>query len=224
MDDHPIRAYRRLLLDLLAAGDDEGKILAVKVELPAVYAAHRFHYGSDYRMRQEIEARLLAGESFQEIASKLCADPKAIEYYNQIFFDVCDALDHSDWVTLTIRGRTRYDEASGCTRADVERGYVMRLFGYCGGARVVDSLVNPLGETKVPENSEEIHAWAVAAVTQIVQTAGTAAAVTIELTDKNKMRFIRLARRLADMRKTESGPSDVVINKHIQAALEWFKK
>src|SRR3954451_23698951 len=68
-DDHPIRAYRRMLLELLAAGNDEQKLDIAKTERPAVYAAHRYHYSADFQARQEIEARLLTRESLEEIAS-----------------------------------------------------------------------------------------------------------------------------------------------------------
>src|SRR4051794_25022874 len=91
-DDHPIRAYRRLLLELLAAGDNEVKLTAVREERPAVHEAHRYHYSPDFRWRQEIEARLLTRESLENIAFKLGANPKAVEYYASLFFDVRDAL------------------------------------------------------------------------------------------------------------------------------------
>jgi hypothetical protein len=223
-DDHPIRVYCRMLRELNAAGDDEEKLIAVREELPAVYEAHRYHYSPDYRTRQEIEARLLTRESFAEIASKLGADPKAIEYYASIFFDVRDALDHRDWVSLMIRSRMRYDEESGCSRAQAEHGYVMRLFAYFGGPLVLDTLMNPFGETKPPENAAEFRAWSEEAVTQIVRAMGTVAAATIEVTCKNTMQLMRLAQRLNRGRKTDSGSGDDVLNKHIEATLAWFEK
>jgi hypothetical protein len=223
-DDHPIRVYRRLLLGLLAAGDDEVKLAAVREGLPAVYDAHRYHYSPEFGKRQEIEARLLAREPLQEIACKLAADPKAIEYYALLFFDVRDALDHRGWASLMIRSRTRYDEEGGCSRAEAERGYVMRLFGYFGGPLVIDALVNPLGQITPPENAEEIRAWSEETVTQIVRAMGTEAAVTIEATAKNNMQLIRLALRQIHGRKTELGPSDDVLNKRIEATLACFEK
>jgi hypothetical protein len=111
-DDHSIRAYRRLLLELLASGDDAEKLDAVKQQFPAVYEAHRYHYSPDFQQRQEIEARLLARESLEAIASKLAAVPRAIEYYASTFFDVRDALDHRTWVSVMMRIRMRYDEES----------------------------------------------------------------------------------------------------------------
>jgi hypothetical protein len=223
-DDHPIRVYRRMLLELLAAGDDEDKLNAVQVEQPAVYEAHRYHYSPDFRPRQEIEARLLTRESLEETASKLGADPQAIEYYASIFFDVRDALDHSSWVSLMIRSRMRYDQESGCSRAEAERGYVMRLFAGFGGPLVLDALMNPLGETKPPENAEEIRAWSEESVTRIVRAMGTAAAATIEITGKKELQLIRLAQRLIRGRKTELGPGDDDLNKRIEATLTWFEK
>jgi hypothetical protein len=221
-DDHPIRAYRRMLHELLAAGEGEEKLAAVREEFPAVYEAHRYHYSPEFRKRQEIEARLLTRASLEEIAFKLGGDPKAIEYFASLFFDVRDALDHRDWVVLMIRRRMRYDEDSGCSRAEAERGYVMRLFGYFGGPLVLDSLMNPLGEKKPPENAEEIRAWCEKSVIQIVHAVGTAAAASIEVTGKNNMQLIRLAQRLIRRRNTELRAGDDDLNKRIEATLSWF--
>src|SRR4051794_35604225 len=151
--------YRRMLLELLAAGDGEERLTAVRNEFAAVYEAHGYHYSPEFRKRQEIEARLLSRASFEEIAFKFGGNPKAIEYFASLFFDVRDALDHRAWVVLMIRRRMRYDEESGCSRAEAERGHVLRLFGYFGGPLVLDSLMNPLGEKKPPENAEQIRAW-----------------------------------------------------------------
>ena len=93
VDDHPIRVYRRMLLQCVAAGDDEEKLEAARREYPPLYEAHRYHYSPDFRRRQEIEcdadARLAGRHRFQ-----FGADAKAIEYYASLFFDVRDALDY----------------------------------------------------------------------------------------------------------------------------------
>jgi hypothetical protein len=224
VDDHPIRAYRRMLLQLLAAGDDEERLEAARGERPALYEAHGYHYSPDFRLRQEIEARLLTRDSLEDIASKFGADAKAIEYYASLFFDVRDALDYRDWVSVMIRSRMRYDRESGCSLAEAEHGYVMRLFAYFGGRRVLDALMNPLGEIKLPENPEEIRAWCDEAVTRIVRTRGTAAAATLEVTSKNTMQLLRLARRRSRGRNSESAPSDDDSNKRIEAALASIDK
>ena len=224
-DDHPIRAYRRLLLELLAAGDDEEKLNAVKKERPAVYEAHRYHYSPECRKRQEIEARLLTRESLEEIASKLGADPKAIEYYASLFFDVRDALDHRSWVSLMIRSRMRYDEESGCSRAEAERGYVMRLFGYFGGPLVLDALMNPLGETKPPrERRGDPSLVRRGSDTNRSRHWEQRQPRPLRLQARTALQLIRLAQRQIRGRKTESGPGDDVLNKRIEATLAWFEK
>jgi hypothetical protein len=223
MDDHFIRAYLRLL-ELLAASDDEDTLQAVNKQLPAVYEAHRYHYSADFRKRQEIEARLLTSESLDDIASKLAADPKAIEYYAALFFDVRDALDLRDWVSMMIRIRIRYDEESGCSRAEAARGYVTRMFAFFGGPLVLDALLIPFIGTEPPENTQEVRAWSEQALTQIVRTAGAAAAATIEVTGRNEMQFIRMAQRLARGRNIESGPGNDALIKGIQAAVAWFEE
>ena len=123
-----------------------------------------------------------------------------------------------------MRSRMRYDEECGCSRAEAEHGYVLRLFGYFGGPLVLDALLNPLGAIKPPHSAEAIGAWSEETVTQIVRARGTAAAATLEITGQNTMQLIRLAQRQVRGRKSELGSGDDVLNKHFEAALAWFDK
>ncbi len=103
-DDHNIRVYRWVLLELAAAGENDERRDAVFRQYPAVGQAHLLHYSADIENRQVLEARLLTTESFPEIAHRFATEPATIKYYEQIFFHVRDRLKHGDWIRKVIRG------------------------------------------------------------------------------------------------------------------------
>ena len=84
-DDHYVRAYRRILLSLVAAGNDEAVRYAVIQEKPYVYQAHTLHFHPDRHLQQVLQARLLTNESLAEIATRFATEPLTIEFYERFF-------------------------------------------------------------------------------------------------------------------------------------------
>src|SRR3954447_17001009 len=123
LDDHYVRAYRRLTMKFRAAGDNEAKRDAVFLEYPDVCQAHLLHYSPDFERRQILEARLLTNESYEEIANRYATSAKVIEYYEKLFFHVRDRLDSSGWIHKVIQGprNDRCDNKTGVITDD-ERG------------------------------------------------------------------------------------------------------
>ena len=68
-----------------------GKVDKPRRPAPGDYVieqAYRLHAAPDALQRCEIEARLLAGESFEQIAEKCNSTPEVIEAFHALFFDV----------------------------------------------------------------------------------------------------------------------------------------
>ena len=151
-DDHYVRAYYRIMLDLAAAGDDAEKLDQVFRQYPAVCHAHRLHYSADLERRQILEARLLTSETFAEIAVRLATEPSVIEYYERLFFNIRDRLQSSGWIILAGIGRR-----SGSP--DDQRGYVYRLFAYFGGPLVLDAVISGMESTEIPRQAEDVPSW-----------------------------------------------------------------
>jgi hypothetical protein len=192
-DDHPIRAYRLLLLGLTNAGEDIEEQENVIREYPDVCQAHFFYYTPDFTTRQEIEARLLTQESYAEIGRRFATTPKTIEYYEQIFFNVRDRLKLSSWVSKIIRNGLRDEQQWGCSLATAQRGYTLRLFGYAGGPLALDAILN------TPMNSSgragDLKAWCKDTLESFIMSAAAAAVINLELTQKNMLQLIKLALR-----------------------------
>jgi hypothetical protein len=192
------------LIELATAGTNEERQEAVCQQHASVYEAHRFHYSANVARRQELEAHLLTGEPYAAIAKKMAADPKAIEYYSQIFFDVRDRLEASGWIYPIIRHQRRDEQYWGYSAADAERGYVLRLFAYGGGPHVLDALLESMKFVEKPQHSGDVRQWCDDVFSRLLQTTAAAAAATLDPTDKNKYQLISAALSLANRKTHQS--------------------
>jgi hypothetical protein len=82
-----------------------------------------------------VEARLLAGEVFDQIAVKCHSAPEVVEAYHAAFFQVRDRLA-TDYIANVVIGPKR---RSGLTGGDID--VLLKIFGYGGGPLVLDAAV-----------------------------------------------------------------------------------
>ena len=198
-DDHNIHAYRRVLLELAAAGEDGERREAVFREYPAVCQAHLPHYSADVESRQVLEARLLTTESFDQIAARLATEPAAVKYYEQIFFSVRDRFEHRDWIRKVIRGPAIAGRGIKSTRSSSAlRGYVLRLFAYHGGPLALEAVINGMATTTIPQRAKDLAGWFKNSLDQLVRTTATAATTMLEMNQKNMMQIIKLAQHASE--------------------------
>jgi hypothetical protein len=93
----------------------------------------------------EVQARLLARQSFEDIAQRTIVPAEVIEAFEALFFNVRDRLDARDWITAQAIGWWRFDPATGRDAATVLRG-----FAYHGGPVVLDAVAPYLLGTATP--------------------------------------------------------------------------
>jgi len=194
VDCHAIRVYRRILLELAAARNDEDAVDKLEHESPDICYAHALHYSADAEPRQILEARLLTSESLDLIAKRMGTSTKAIEYYEALFFNVRDRLDSDDWIRSVIRGNFHKAERNASNGMDVEqRGYAMRLFAYYGGPLVLDAVIQGLSQAKMPNGVNGVAPWFEDVLDQLVRTSAAVAAATVSIDRKSMMRLLTLA-------------------------------
>jgi hypothetical protein len=137
--------------------------------------AYRLYRRRTSFRRWEVEARLLAGESFDQVAAKCDSRAAIIEAYHSVFFDVQNRLGGAiDYIAVTVIGPRRL---SGLNAADVD--ILLKLFGYGGGPLVLDGLVRyyrrPLA---IPERWDGLDAAALAEVRSRLLIQGAILALT----------------------------------------------
>lgn len=195
-DDHNVRVYLRVLLELAAAGEDEDRRDAVFREYPAVCQAHLLHYSADVESRQVIEARLLTSESFAEIAGRMATEPATVAYYERIFFNVRDRFQNSDWIRKVIRGPSIAGRGiKNSQSSSALRGYVLRLFAFHGGPLALDAVINGMLTTTAPQRTKDLEGWFTDALGQMVRITAAAASSTLEMNQANMMQIVKLALR-----------------------------
>lgn len=101
--------------------------------------------------RWGIEARILAGESDEEIADRVGTTPSIIAAYNNVFFDVREKLHNTDYISNVVM-------ADAVTRGLQERQYdlLWKLLGYKGGTHVLNAVISKSSAITRPETPEEV--------------------------------------------------------------------
>ncbi len=87
--------------------------------------------------RWEIEARLLADDTPENIGRRLCIDPRAVMAYEALFFNVSDRLHHQGWIVHSVMGTSIH---AGLNERQFD--LLWKLYGFFGGPHVLDALIN----------------------------------------------------------------------------------
>ena len=133
-DDEPTgRAVH--YLRALGSCHTERRLEGLARSRPDVHAARLLHEGSASTV-VEIQARLLARQTPEEIAAITGLPVEVIVAYESLFFNVTDKLHARDWVSAEAIGWWRFDPATGRNAASVLKG-----FAYHGGLVLLEALL-----------------------------------------------------------------------------------
>jgi len=132
-DDAWVIRSRQFLKAQRRVGHDVAGHRVAREDLP-VLGALSLKQG-ETRRRWEVEARLLAGQNDDEIATRIGVQPSDVTAYEALYFAVRDSLKASDWITFVAIG-TRLDETSS---DDLET--VWKSFGFHFGPLALDTLI-----------------------------------------------------------------------------------
>ncbi len=100
---------------------------------PEVLGAYNLRQGNPHDS-SEIEARLLAGQSDEEIGDRIGVPPAVIDLYEQLFYEVRHRLGCPDWIMATAIGPRLYE---GFDSGDHE--VIGKLLAYLRGPHVLDA-------------------------------------------------------------------------------------
>jgi hypothetical protein len=113
--------------------------------MPDIGGAVAIHEGEP-TTRWAIEARLLAGEPIEAIASKTALTPRAVATFEALFFNVSDRRANAGYLIHIAVGLYP-------TPREPDLGLVWRLFGLLGCPVVLDALIN--GDYGSPDRPED---------------------------------------------------------------------
>lgn len=132
-DDDLTQQCLRYLYDRRACPDAAARRQLARRH-PAVAAAHRFFVRATPRQRAELEARLLAGQSDEQIAPRCGLPAAAVSAYHDLFFDVRDDLEADGYIYGLIVGLEVDAKLS-----EQDEGVLLKLLGYAHGPAMIDA-------------------------------------------------------------------------------------
>ena len=116
--------------------DSESDQRRVRQLWPTISMAHEIAHQNNPR-RWELEARILAQQSDEEIATRLGLPPEAIGMYEQLFFSVRHCLGSYMYIAEQTIGSGRWNGFG-----DHELGRLWMACGYYGNAVVLEALID----------------------------------------------------------------------------------
>lgn len=116
-----------------------------------LFWAHSIWSDEKAPTRWGIEARILAGESDDEIAEKLGTNPEIVGAYANTFFDVREKLRHPDYIINVVL-------SDAVTRGLQERHYdlLWKLLGYKGGPHVLNAVIQKFADIARPDGTDGV--------------------------------------------------------------------
>jgi hypothetical protein len=177
--------------------------------MPVLAAAHRLRDDPDPAARDALEARILANEPAADIAAKAAVDPAVVAGFERVFFDVRGRLGCRDFVLTRVVGPP--------PGGGPAHGFVVKLFGYLGGPRVVDAILGGRPADPRPASDADVDAFLAADGAAALRRWFAAAARTGDL-----QTAARAAAAIARAGRRDGDPDGAVqaeLVKHVEAML-----
>lgn len=168
-DDQYIRIGKAFYAALKKCADEEGR-QKLYWDQPHLYHASQIHDRAvlEPEIAGFIECRVLAAQSPEEIAQAVGCSPETVVWYERLFFDVRDRLEHRDWVTkhVFMASYRRHSSTFARQNADSEHlilarpflDATLKLFAYFGGRHVLELLITGFKTTPIPQ-PDELGRW-----------------------------------------------------------------
>jgi hypothetical protein len=146
-----IRRALRTKRHIERAAGRQDALYAAMLRDREMFWAHAIWAEDKNQTRWALEARVLAGESDEEIAEKLGSEPGIVNAFINVFFDVRPKLRHLDYVQTVIMGEA-------VTRGVQERHYdlLWKMMGLQGGPHVLDAVISRGPAVAKPTSADEV--------------------------------------------------------------------
>lgn len=135
VDDGQTVLAKRFQTELDRVRDDlDESRLAEKY--PGLYNAMRIFRREDMDTRWSLEARVLGRQDVEGIAHRCRTTPEVVRWYEALFFDVRNELEHSDYIVNVVMSRSVHMGVA-------ERNYdlIWKLYAYAHGHIILNSQV-----------------------------------------------------------------------------------
>jgi hypothetical protein len=227
-DDVWIRDYKKFLF---AWRKDEGSRDKLLHDNPGMFFAYLLHdkMHVEPELRLMIEARLLAGQSAEDIAHEAKTIPETVKYYEKLFFNVADFLPHHDWIVkhVLIPASDRFaapeadeeeddDENNDQTftpkpAASVVKPHLdmtLKFFAYFGGPLICDTMISGFRRNNKITSPEDIPNFFDEQFTSQIQKRSAQAAGQFQINQYNVMELFATHSRLIEVQNGAGSAED----------------
>jgi len=195
-DDDVVRRLRKYLINTRRYPEEQDLFLTD----PELFNAFRVQRRRGDEFRWYLEARILSGQTDEEIGAKLALLPDAVSLYEQSFFHVRDRLGFHDWTLRQILG-PRIDRST----AERAEEIAAKLFAYFGGPLALDVILTGMPQGRMLENPEHAADYMDEAWAATIRKRSFAAARAVSFDAYNVMQVFEIHGRLIDAVKSGAG-------------------
>lgn len=219
-DDEFVKKARKFVSGWRACADLEERRAKLFQDNKGLFFAYQLYENAEEEPEQlyYMQARLLARQTPQEIAAAIGTHPETVEWYERIFFNICDRLDNRDWVTkhvlmpaftknqIGVSKSTLDDEpVKPFTDSTVAKPFMdatLKLFAYFGGKYVVDSLIAGFESGKACNSQEDLTKWFDANWAMTVRRRSHQASMQFEINKYNVMELFAVHAQIIQIEKS----------------------
>lgn len=236
-DDAWVQGYKKFLFSWRRNSDSREQLVYDNAGMYYAYMLFdRMHIEPE--MRLMIEARLLAGVSYESIAQECKTVPATIEWYERLFFNVADFLPHHDWIMkhVLLPATDRFAESKMDEDSDVAVEFMpkpsaevvkphldmtLKFFAYFGGPLICDMMISGFRRTSHITNHEDIPTFFNDQFASQIARRSAQAAGQFEINKYNVMELFVTHSRLIEISKSVDNVEDRhnAVEKHINAML-----
>jgi hypothetical protein len=208
IDDQHIARARRFRVQLNRATTDAHYMRILGADSDLYEAWYLSKDEDDSETKWEIEARLLARQSPDEIAGKVAVTAGTVEIYEACFFHVMDRLELPGYITHSVMGKSVQLGLS-------QRSYdlLWKMYGYWGGPLVLESLIYTFSRPSVPEHTDQVQDFWMNDVKDTLARKAAQAIRMVAINWQTGMEILNTYLRLCEMEKQagdSSGGSEAV--------------
>jgi hypothetical protein len=212
-DDEWVRGLRKFVLRYQNA--DPAQRDQIGYENPGLYFAYLIFERTeeDFEPAFMVESRLLARQSFEDIARELDTIPEAVEWYEKLFFNVTDRLHAHDWIMKHVlvpaversAGRAQPQNGRAPRKPIAEAFYdaSLKCFGYYGGPIAIDFMLSGFSRGMEPQSRDDISPWLDAHTALAAKRRSAMAVGQFDVDKWNVMDLFAFHARLMEIEKSE---------------------
>jgi len=233
-DDKWVQGYKKFLFQWNKGEDKRDKLM---YDNPGLYFAYIMHDRMfiEPEMRLMMEARLLAGVSYTDIANDCKTIPETVQWYERLFFNVKDFLPHHDWILkhVLLPSSDRFvedsvdddeEEFKPRPSSEVVRPHLdmtLKFFAYYGGPIACDAMISGFRRNKQVTSQEELPEYFHEQFMAQVTRRSAQAAGQFEINKYNVMELFATHTRIIEIQRSAESAEDRhnEFEKHVNAML-----